>query len=194
MATRRRFRFDLSDFRRAAKAAQKIVPQKIRMRRFQFITGAVKLFESGFKETAPSFQGGLINSTGTSVEEFDGRALGSVFVQGQPAIYVDVLDEGRKPGTFPNVGAIQRWTDLKIKRGDIRPNVKTLFPGRKTRPSQAQVVRSLAFLIGRKIKRKGTKALNFIDKAIKLKRRPVQELADKFAQLLSKDVEDAIGR
>lgn len=57
------------------------------------------------------------------------------------------VEEGRLPGTFPNVWAIREWVRVK----PIIPQPYTLPSGNTVTPTENQI----AFLIGRKIKEDG---------------------------------------
>lgn len=116
-----------------------------------------------------------------------------MFSQGAAAAWADVVDRGRRPGTFPNVGAIRRWVDLKIKRGEISVDPKTLFPKRKTAPKHKDIVNALAFLVGRKIKLRGTKAKRYVKLGLNRKRAEINRLADQMAELLARDIANALG-
>lgn len=64
------------------------------------------------------------------------------------------VEEGRKPGTFPNIDAIKEWIRVK-------PILPTPYNGKL--PTENQ----LAFLIGRKIKEKGIEPTPRIETALK---------------------------
>lgn len=193
-----RIKLNTKELRRAAEAARTVVPQAMDKRVTQFIAGGTALLKAGIKESAPVFQGKLANSIRESVTGSILRGepvvRGQVFSSGAAAVYADVVDRGRKPGTFPNVGALRRYVDLKIKRGEISVDPKKLFPGRKTRPKKMEIVNTLAFLIGRKIKQRGTKAKRYVKLGVNRKRAKINRLADILAELLAKDVAAALGK
>lgn len=89
--------------------------------------------------------------------------------------YGIVMEEGRRPGAWPPVAAIQRWVWLKRREFVLR-----IFPSRGVsasavrrrggrivarRPTQAQQVRQIAFLVSRKIKERGIPGHGFFRKA-----------------------------
>lgn len=193
-----RVKLDTRELRRAAEAAKNVVPQAMDKRVTQFITGGTQLAKAGIQKSAPVFRGILASSFRTDVvgSVLRGKHVvrGSVFSQGAAAVYADVVDRGRKPGTFPNIGALRRYVDLQIKRGEITVDPKKLFPGRKTRPKHIQIVNALAFLIGRKIKLRGTKARRYVKTGLNRKRAEINRLADRIAELLAQDVANALGR
>ena len=190
------FKFDMTEWKRAAKAAAKAVPKKLLQRRNQFLTGASALYASGIASEAPVFMGELHNAWGSHVEGLEKAkgAKGQIYVQGPAQRYAEVVDEGREPGTFPNLQAIRRFVDLKIKRGEMAVDVEALFPGRKKKPNHAQIVNTLAYLIGRSIAQKGTKANPYISRGLKLKEEDVQDLLDELSKKLTKDIEGAMGK
>lgn len=193
-----RIKLNTKELRRAAEAARTVVPQAMDNRVTQFVTGATQLAKAGIQKSAPVFRGMLASSFRTdvvgSVLRGEHVVRGAVFSQGAAAIYADVVDRGRKPGTFPNIGALRRYVDLKIKRGEITVDLKKLFPKRKTRPKHTEIVNALAFLIGRKIKVRGTKARRYVKLGLRRKRAEINRLADTLAELLARDVAAAIGR
>lgn len=195
-----RIKLNTKELRRAAEAARTVVPQAMDKRVTQFIVGGTQLAKAGIQKSAPVFRGFLTASFRTdvvgSVLRGEHVVRGSVFSQGAAAVYADVVDRGRKPGTFPNIGALRRYVDLQIKRGEITVDLKKLFPKRKTkkRPKRAQIVNSLAFLIGRKIKASGTKPRRYVKLGLRRKRAEINRLADTIAELLAQDVANALGR
>jgi len=86
--------------------------------------------------------------------------------------YYKWVDEGRKPGKFPPITAIESWLRLPNvvnKIGLSYPVQKPYKSGKavlkgglpKVSVSKESQLKSLAFLIARKISRKGIKASNF---------------------------------
>lgn len=193
-----RIKLNTKELRRAAEAARTVVPQAMEKRVTQFIAGGTQLAKAGIQKSAPVFRGMLASSFRTdvvgSVLRGEHVVRGQVFSSGAAAVYADVVDRGRKPGTFPNVGALRRYVDLKIKRGEISVDPQKLFPGRKKRPKHTEIVNSLAFLIGRKIKQRGTKAKRYVKLGLRRKRAEINRLADILAELLAKDVAAALGK
>lgn len=75
--------------------------------------------------------------------------------------YGQFVNDGRKAGTFPNVGAIREW--VRIKGITMKP---------KSKLPRDKEIKTLAYLIGRKIKKVGIKPVRIIPRvdiqAIKL--------------------------
>jgi len=86
--------------------------------------------------------------------------------------YWKYIESGRKPGTFPNLGAIIKW---------IR--VKKILPRNS---KEVKTEKQLAYLIGRAIKKRGIKPLPLLDKAID---KNVKDLYKEMAKALQTDVE-----
>jgi len=63
-----------------------------------------------------------------------------------------VQEFGRKKGTWPNIGAIEKWVKKKIMLGHM-----TIKDPRKLGKNRSAQIETLAFLIARKIKDSGTK-------------------------------------
>lgn len=191
-----RVKLDTTKLRRAADAARIAVPKAMEKRVTQFVTGGTQLAKAGVQKAAPVFRGILASSLRTDVvgSAIRGEAIvrGKVFSNGAAAVYAGVVDRGRRPGTFPNVGAIRRWVDLKIKRGEITVNLKKLFPDREKRPKHSEIVNALAFRIGQKMKARGTKGKKYVQKGIKDKRSEINRLADRIAELLEADIVAAL--
>ena len=93
-----------------------------------------------------------INSTGTLTKSmrYKRKNLNITFSMADYGYYVD---QGRKPGTFPPVSAIRKW----IKDKPVKPRDER---GRFVRQTQS-TMNSLAFLLGRSIKRFGIKKTRF---------------------------------
>ena len=72
--------------------------------------------------------------------------LGVVIETGPGAKYVDAVEGGRSPGRFPPVDAIMLWVKRKLR----------VPPGK---------LKSVAFLVGRKIAKKGIKGKHMFRKA-----------------------------
>lgn len=89
--------------------------------------------------------------------------------------YWKYVEEGRKPGTFPNVDAIREWVRIK-------PILPSPFYGGRL-PTQDQ----LAFLIGRKIKEDGIPARPYLEMSIE---DALSEFETKIEQALGEDVQD----
>lgn len=72
--------------------------------------------------------------------------------------YWKYIENGRKPGTFPNVDAITKW----IRRKNIIPREYRLQNGRTVLPTEKQ----LSFLIGRSIKEKGIEPRPYLQESV----------------------------
>ena len=93
--------------------------------------------------------------------------------------YWKYIEDGRKPGKFPPVGAIMKW--IEVKPIIPRPNDFGKIP----KPNQ------LAFLIGRKIKDDGIKPFP----ALKTTREELDKLYhDKISAALGHDVSNFISK
>ena len=68
-----------------------------------------------------------------------------------------VQEFGRKPGKFPNIVALEKWVKRKVMLGhmDLDPKLGS---------NKAKQVKTLAFLIGRSLKAKGSKGKFFYQK------------------------------
>lgn len=85
------------------------------------------------------------------------------------------VEDGRKPGTFPNIDAIKRW----IKVSQILP--------RPLANGQLPTENQLAFLIGRKIKRDGIPAAPCLANAIQ--KTDISKLADIVTEAFAKEIQ-----
>ena len=77
--------------------------------------------------------------------------------------YALIMEDGRRPGTFPPVGAITRWVSRKRKDFGIKKSE----------------IRSVAFLVGRAISRRGIKGRKYFDKALKVTTAKLPEFSRK---------------
>jgi hypothetical protein len=84
----------------------------------------------------------------------------NVGARGPSAKYVIYADKGRGPGKMPPIDKIETW--VKIKPVKLR-NLKTGKFEKRT----PQKIRSVAFLIARKIGREGSEGSDFYSDAIK---------------------------
>lgn len=92
--------------------------------------------------------------------------------------YYKFVDEGRKPGKMPPVSEIKKWI---IQKGLI-----TRSQSRRS-PNIQKEVNSLAFIIARKISKKGKKGTHFYSKVVNQK--SLDELKKDVSRALKKDVE-----
>lgn len=88
--------------------------------------------------------------------------------------YWKYIEEGRKPGRFPNIQSIKNWIQRKsiIPKGDKLPNTE-----------------QLSFLISRKIARNGIQGKNLLEKAIEILERQYNNIIE---NSVTKDVEQTI--
>lgn len=132
------------------------------------------------RESSPIFRGTLVNSIQVEpvlvVDLGNGiRIQGGVFTA---TPYAVVQDEGRRPGApMPPLAPIQRWVELKVRRGDMQMPAdiddmsdqlrSDAAPNRRRRRarSTASRIRGLAYVIARSIGRKGIVAKHFMQKA-----------------------------
>lgn len=100
--------------------------------------------------------------------------------------YYEWVDKGRKPGKFPPYNSILRWINDKKLRP--REGQKDIFKrkGLKVLSVDVQAAKTLAYLIGRKIKRFGIKPTNFYSKVENDGR--LDKLRKNLSMALKKDV------
>jgi hypothetical protein len=106
---------------------------------FAFITKV----KSDLVAAGKDVTGELVQSNAFRVEPSAFGLSLKIVVQGNAVNYFEVVDKGRRKGTFPPVDNIKKW----IRDRGIQPDGNT-------------TVEQLAFLIGRKIKRDGIPATN----------------------------------
>lgn len=80
---------------------------------------------------------GAVNTTGSAAESIFYRITDDRLIIGSTWAYITVLEDGRKPGKFAPPEVILRWVEQKPITSDISK-------------------KSLAFLINRKLKEKGS--------------------------------------
>jgi len=106
----------------------------------------------------------------------------------QLADYYKYIDAGRAPGKFPPPDVIANW--IKNKQISIiqKTGLKSIRNKSKTPTiiSQQNQIKSLGFLIGRKIARDGIPATNFYSNTISAD--AFQELNDNLSDAFKKDV------
>jgi hypothetical protein len=88
------------------------------------------------------------NASGDLIKSLDSRviktAMGTLYtIQLRAEDYLKYVDKGRRPGTYPPISAISKWTRLK------------------------GISQTAVFPIARKIKEKGIKPTNVIEKTLK---------------------------
>lgn len=99
------------------------------------------------------------------------------------ADYWEYVDEGRKAGKFPPLSKIEEWLRFPNVRDRIRFGASDKAFGDKER-------KQLAFLIGRKIARKGIKGSKFFSKVIESDL--IDELAEALTVALADDIANSI--
>lgn len=117
------------------------------------------------KKNVPIASGKLHNSIDVQVNKF-----GSIYkVSCRLDEVYKYIEEGRKPGSFPNLDAIVKW--IKVK-----PIIPRPYKGKLPTTNQ------LAFLIGRSIKKNGIKPKPFINNT-------VESVHNKYEQLIYSAIE-----
>lgn len=89
--------------------------------------------------------------------------------------YWKYIEEGREPGTFPNIDAIKNW--IKIK-----PVIPNIYNGKLPTLNQ------LTYLIGRKIEREGIEGKHILKESIN-ENEVIGNLNEQLSDLITKDVE-----
>ena len=92
--------------------------------------------------------------------------------------YGTYVDEGRKPGKGAPINDLKKW----IAQKGLTLNSKT-----KSKQTTEQKINSLAFLINRKIKKKGIEAKDFLKDALNLN---TPKFADDLAESIADDLLD----
>jgi hypothetical protein len=121
------------------------------------------------------FTGNLMRSLAFNKPFADGkfRAIGIGFMGGSADVfrYAMAVERGRKPGKAPPPGALDLWVERKLKPKAQALKSDLTQGGNRTGRAFRQikrgrrlntVIRSIAFLIGRKIAKEGTKPHPFL--------------------------------
>ena len=151
---------------------QRETPEEIQrgMQQAVFTTSLAAQAEA--RAHAPVFMGTLSNSIQIVPPQVAVRG-GAIVMTGSVESsepYAIVQEEGRRPGArMPPAAPIERWVELKGRRGDL--------------DLEGRSIRSVAYLIRRKIARKGTPGKGFFEKARKVAER-----------VLRREVDEALGR
>ena len=102
--------------------------------------------------------------------------------------YYEQVDEGRKPGTFPNVTALKTWLTL--------PNVQQKLSesgfDQERKTFGIQEINSAAYLIGRKIEKEGTKGNHFLTN-VENSRLVTQDLPKLIQESVGEDIDELMG-
>ena len=94
--------------------------------------------------------------------------------------YAEYVDQGRRPGKMPPVGAIDKWVRQKQRISGIRDEKGRFLPRK-----------SVVYLIRRSIGKYGYGGIHFIDKAIESSLETIAEdLGDAAMEFLTKYLED----
>lgn len=102
----------------------------------------------------------LRNAIGSRVERDRDAVRGFLEVSPSAAPHAAVVEEGRRPGKFPPVRAIEAWVYRKglgasvSRSGRIRRPGPNILADPTARPDRK--IREIAFLVARKIAREGT--------------------------------------
>ncbi len=127
-------------------------------------------------KSAPIASGNLINNIDVFWQ--------SDFESGNPRLIVEMpkywiwVDEGRRPGRYPPLSAIDRWSVVKPGMSGIRDEKGRFIP-RKT----------LNFLRARSIAKYGYKGNNFVNKAIN---NVIDEITERLGEAAAAYVQDVI--
>lgn len=126
-----------------------------------------------------------LTSEGTNASKKLANTLKAQVNVGQQVLSVELrlqdywkwVERGRKPGKFPPINKIREWIDVKPVYAT--PDKR----GRMPKPKQ------LAYLIGRKIARKGTKGTKALERASDLSYKSFQPAIE---QAIAKDIENGV--
>lgn len=131
------------------------------------MTAAVNVAQSAVQRNAPTNTGQYRSSIANQVQASGLQITGSVFSQDNP-IKVNVIEEGRRPGTYAPVGVITRWVQLVI-----RPPANRL--------------RQVSFLVNRAIMQRGIRAKNVF-------KRSFAETDPQVQKILGEDLSAALAK
>jgi hypothetical protein len=132
--------------------------------------GSVISIERGARKTAPvGVAGRLRNSMASEVREKKDVIIGRVGSTMKKEIYPIVMELGRKAGKAPPPGALDRWVRIVL---GVSP----------------KKVRSVSFLIGRRMKRKKMKGRRFLTKAYRKERPKIHKRFGKALKDITKEL------
>jgi hypothetical protein len=130
--------------------------------------------EGFIKTGTPVFMGEAVGSVHSSEPQVR-TSSGSLEVTGSvvaTASHWPVIELGRRPGrTAPPLRVIERWVELKIRRGQFDLDADLRIASRRRK---ASVIRSVAFVIARAIGRRGMPGRKIFEGA-ETKYKPVLE-------------------
>ncbi len=92
------------------------------------------------------FRGRLRNSIVSKVVVLPGSKIFGIVGSSLKEVYPQVVEHGRRPGRFPDIGELKTWVRLKLK-----------VPAKK--------LDSVTYLIGRRIAKRGIKGKHFLARA-----------------------------
>lgn len=136
------------------------------------------------QEHAPIFTGLLVKGIRPQPVQIIGRSI-----QGQvtaTAPHTVVLEDGRTAGARrPPSSVIERWIDLKIKRGQFNAQLPSGV-GKRGGSRRSAYIKGMAFVIARAIGRRGWKGVHFMRDAsaraqVRLKQR-VNEVVQRWSR------------
>lgn len=134
----------------------------------RLITTMVTEMEREVAMRAPRGATGMLQQS--MAGEVRGRGLAIRGVVGSSLFYAPVVELGRNPGRFPPPGPIQLWVQRKLG-----------ISGKE--------VRSVAYLVARKIARHGTEPQRVIERALEENRQRLQAWADHEAEHIAAELE-----
>ena len=118
--------------------------------------------------------GDLINSLDYEVIE----VLGNILIRVKAESYLKNVDQGRKKGNFPPVGAIEKW--VKTKRIQF-----------KDKKGKFTTYKSTAFAVARGIQKNGIKPTKVLDKA---KKNILSTMKEILLEATKKDIKEYINK
>lgn len=129
-----------------------------------------------YPATPPIASGNLIRNINVYWQETD--VMDSPRLVAEMPYYWTWVDEGRRPGKYPPLAAIDRWSVVKPGLSGVRDEKGRFIP-RKT----------LNFLRARSIAKYGYKGNNFVDKAIA---KTINQITEKLGEAAAAYVQDLI--
>ena len=127
----------------------------------------------------PVASGNLRNSLQESIESRTGR----VFFVAPGSRYAAFADQGRAPGRQPPTSALMRWIrTTRQGQAYLRAVTPSITRGRKM--SMTRILQSAAFILARKIGRKGTEGHDFWDPAIDASQDDIKRIEAKLIETM----------
>ncbi len=167
-----RFRVDTSEVKRAA-VDGRLLSGRMRGDMEQAVARARMLGERVAKKHVPVHTGELLNSIQGSGPHIETRPSGVVAISAEVmarAPHAQVMESGRRPGKWPPMRPIERWVRLKVRRGHFElGKAQRRRRGNRRKATKASTkegqIRSLAFLVARKIARDGITPRGYMARA-----------------------------